>query len=114
MSFHETTPPQSVHQSDLLSLSPEPQAQTFEFPDPVPPPPTPNHDLPPHMAMRTPSRGHSSPELSAQIFRSFCYTPDMMPMLGERGAPPLFKGSHEKVKSFLKKFNTLCARLFNS
>ncbi|KAF9491518.1 hypothetical protein BDN71DRAFT_1366349, partial [Pleurotus eryngii] len=33
-----------------------------------------------------------------------------MPMLGERGAPPLFKGSHEKVKSFLKKFNTLCAR----
>ncbi|KAF7431059.1 hypothetical protein PC9H_006777 [Pleurotus ostreatus] len=62
------------------------------------------------MAMRTPSRGHSSPELSAQIFRSFRYTPDMMPMLGERGAPPLFKGSHEKVKSFLKKFNTLCAR----
>ncbi|KAF4587955.1 hypothetical protein EYR38_009916 [Pleurotus pulmonarius] len=111
MSFHETTPPQSVHQSDLLTLSPEPQAQTFEFPDPVPPPPTPNHDLPPHMtSMRTPSRGHSSPELPAQIFRSFRYTPDMMPMLGERGAPPLFKGSHEKVKSFLKKFNTLCAR----
>ncbi|KAF9496502.1 hypothetical protein BDN71DRAFT_1352836, partial [Pleurotus eryngii] len=31
-----------------------------------------------------------------------------MPMIGERGAPPLFKGSHEKITSFLKKYNTLC------
>ncbi|KAF4563846.1 hypothetical protein EYR36_003090 [Pleurotus pulmonarius] len=119
MSFHETTPPQSIHSSDLSSPASTPPQQ-FILPNPMPVPHSATHDIPPHMTSHNtsprimpssaPSHGRSSPDFQAQVIRSFRYTPDMMPMLGERGAPPLFKGSHEKVKSFLKKFNTLCAR----
>jgi hypothetical protein len=39
---------------------------------------------------------------------SMNHMPDMMPSHGSKGAPDKFKGSHEEVKKFLKKFNQIC------
>jgi hypothetical protein len=42
------------------------------------------------------------------ISSSINYTPDMMPSCGFKAVPAKFKGSHEDVKKFLKKFNQMC------
>jgi hypothetical protein len=36
------------------------------------------------------------------------HTPDIMPSYSSKGAPDKFKGCHEEVKKFLKKFNQIC------
>src|SRR5271170_2265882 len=35
-------------------------------------------------------------------------TPDMMPLLGQKGAPTKFRGHYEEVKQFIRHFNQLC------
>ncbi|KAF7424837.1 hypothetical protein PC9H_010148 [Pleurotus ostreatus] len=55
-------------------------------------------------------RNRDTEDETSLAYRTYRYAPEMMPMIGERGAPPLFKGSHEKITSFLKKYNALCTR----
>jgi hypothetical protein len=45
---------------------------------------------------------------SLVILSSMNHTPHMMPSCGSKVAPAKFKGSHEDVKKFLKKFNQMC------
>ncbi|KAK7460789.1 hypothetical protein VKT23_008717 [Stygiomarasmius scandens] len=35
-------------------------------------------------------------------------TPDMMPLMGQKGAPPKFKGSYGEVHKFLRKYEQIC------
>ncbi|KAK7439757.1 hypothetical protein VKT23_017332 [Stygiomarasmius scandens] len=35
-------------------------------------------------------------------------TPDMMPLMGQKGAPPKFKGSYGEVHKFLRKYEQVC------